>query len=165
MPRETGKRRADAEESLGQSARELLAALRSLLRAHQLRDRQRICCRDLSVSEFYALRVLIAEGEVTLNHLAQELGLDKSTTSRIVDALEERKHVRRGGNPTDRRALRLQVTAGGRRAHDLVEQDSVRETMCLLEDFDPDVRQAIVLFVGRLARASCGPAPNSQKEK
>ena len=62
--------------------------------------------------------------------LADMLDVEPITLSRIIDRLEEAGHVERTPDPTDRRAWRLQVTAGAMPlvkrlravAHDLVEE-------------------------------------------
>lgn len=62
--------------------------------------------------------------------LADMLDVEPITLSRIIDRLEEAGHVERTPDPADRRAWRLQVTAGAMPlvkrlravAHDLVEE-------------------------------------------
>src|SRR4026208_275729 len=68
------------------AARSSHEALAALVRVYQFRDRDRICCHDVSVTQCYALEALIRRGELTLNELARELYLDKSTASRVGDA-------------------------------------------------------------------------------
>ena len=53
----------------------------------QFRDRDRICCHDISVTQCYALETLVQQGPVRLSGLAERLFLDKSTTSRVVSTL------------------------------------------------------------------------------
>jgi len=123
-----------------------------LVRVYQFRDRKRICYYDLSVTQCYAISAVVAHGPMTLNGLAAELYLDKSTTSRVVDSLEEKGYVRRTVDPSDGRALRLEVTPKGRKLHSTIESDLANEMKRLLSDFDPDVRQATTRLVARLAR-------------
>jgi DNA-binding MarR family transcriptional regulator len=54
-------------------------------------------------------------GETRLSDLACMLGLDISTVSRQVKALEEHGFVKRRPDPDDRRAGLLDLTTGGRR--------------------------------------------------
>ena len=60
-------------------AERLSDALEDLLRVVQFRDRDRICCHDVSVTQCYALRALVEDGPMGLNSLAESLYLDKST--------------------------------------------------------------------------------------
>lgn len=60
---------------------------------------------------FYTL-VLIdnARTAITQQELAQLLGVDKVTMSRIIDYLGKKKYILRMPNPTDRRAHQLKLT-------------------------------------------------------
>jgi hypothetical protein len=58
-------------------------ALSELVRVYQFRDRDRICCHDISVTQCYALEALLRRGPCGLNELAAELYLDKSTASAL----------------------------------------------------------------------------------
>lgn len=129
-------------------------ALSELIRVYQFRDRDRICCHDVSVSQCYALEAVILHGPLTLNAVAAHLYLDKSTASRVVDALRRKGYVERRENPEDRRALRLEATAAGRALHARIEGDILAGERELLAEFPPAVRGAMADLVGRLARAA-----------
>src|SRR5687767_3520590 len=92
-----------SDPALERDARALYGALSDLIRVYQFRDRDRICCHDVSVSQCYALEALVRRGGMTLNDLAAHLYLDKSTASRVVDALERKGYVTRTSHPSDRR--------------------------------------------------------------
>ncbi len=91
---------------------------------------------------------------MTLNELAADLYLDKSTTSRVIDTLEKKDYVKRSVDPGDARALKLEVTEKGVELYKRIELDLVNEMKNLLQDFDPDVRQATTRLVARLARTA-----------
>jgi DNA-binding MarR family transcriptional regulator len=133
---------------------ELHKALGELLRVYQFRDRKRICYYDVSVTQCYAVSSLIRNGTMTLNALASELFLDKSTASRTVAALQKKGYVSRSADPSDGRALRIEATGKGRDLHARIERDLVDEMRDLIADYDPDVRQATIRLVARLARAA-----------
>ena len=82
-----------ASEPIRDEATRLYAALSDLVRVYQFRDRDRICCYDISVTQCYALEALAHAGPRTLNELAAELYLDKSTASRVVTTLERKGYV------------------------------------------------------------------------
>src|ERR1043165_3833739 len=103
--------------TLDRDAEALQTAVADLVRVYQFRDRDRICCHDISVTQCYALETLVDHGplrialrdrdvvatdpitqcyalETLVDHgplrvgaLAQRLFLDKSTTSRVVSTL------------------------------------------------------------------------------
>ncbi|UCE19229.1 MAG: MarR family transcriptional regulator [Gemmatimonadota bacterium] len=140
--------------TLEQDAWELHEALSELVRVYQFRDRKRICYQDVSITQCYAIDALSRLGTMSLNMLAAELFLDKSTTSRVVDSLERKGYVKRSADPKDGRALRLEVTQRGKDLHDRIEKELAGEMKKMITDFDPDIRQATIRLVARLARAA-----------
>jgi len=145
-PRAAGRLEADAVE--------LHTALTELVRVYQFRDRDRICCHDISVTQCYALEALIRRGPSGLNELAAELYLDKSTASRVVATLERKKYVTRERHPEDGRAVVLSASPAGRRLYERIRTDLVAETRQLLGDFEPEVRRGAARLILRLARAA-----------
>jgi DNA-binding MarR family transcriptional regulator len=140
--------------SMAREAVALHDALSELVRVYQFRDRDRICCHDVSVTQCYAIDALVRRGSSTLGDLARELFLDKSTASRVVATLVRKKYVARAPHPADGRAVVLRVTAAGRRLHELIRKDLVAEARHLIEDFEPEVREAAARLILRLARAA-----------
>lgn len=132
--------------------RETYRALSDLLRLLQFRDRDRICCHGVSVSQCHALDVLVREGALRLNELAVRLYLGKSTTSRVVDALLRKGYVERRTDPDDSRAVRLEATPAGRELHDRIEEDLLAETRGLLRGFGPEGRRAARELLERMRR-------------
>ena len=149
-----GSNRSAGDAQLRRDAEELYRAVSELVRVYQFRDRQRICYYDISASQCYALGSLLSAGVLTQGDLASRLHLDKSTTSRLVDSLEAKGYVRRRPSRGDARALKLQVTPKGRDLHRRIEVDLVDGMKALIEDLDPDVRQATARLVSQLARAA-----------
>jgi DNA-binding MarR family transcriptional regulator len=147
-PRATEATRLDAD------ANALHDALSELVRVYQFRDRDRICCHDVSVTQCYAIDALVRRGPSGLNELAADLYLDKSTASRVVATLERKGYVTRDPHPDDGRAIVLSVTPAGRRLHDRIRADLVAEAKDLLGDFEPEVRSGAAGLLQRLARAA-----------
>jgi MarR family transcriptional regulator, 2-MHQ and catechol-resistance regulon repressor len=139
---------------LDADAAELHDALSELVRVYQFRDRDRICCHDISVTQCYAIEALVRRGPSGLNELAAELYLDKSTASRVVGTLERKGYLRRAPHPEDGRAIVLSVTGAGRRLHDRIRTDLVTEAKQLLGDIEPEVRRGTARLLLRLARAA-----------
>jgi DNA-binding MarR family transcriptional regulator len=139
---------------LQSDANALHNALAELVRVYQFRDRDRICCHDVSVTQCYAIEALLRRGPSGLNELAADLYLDKSTASRVVATLERKGYVSREAHPNDGRAIVLSVTPAGKRLHDRIRKDLVAETRDLLQDVEPEVREAAARLILRLARAA-----------
>ncbi len=143
-----------SDPALERDAQALYGAMSDLIRVYQFRDRDRICCYDVSVSQCYALEALVRQGGMTLNDLAAHLYLDKSTASRVVDSLERKEYVTRVPHPSDRRAVLLEATSTGRDLYHRIEGDILAEERALLADFDPEIRRAMTHLIARLARAA-----------
>jgi len=96
------------------------------------------------------LAVLSELGAVSQQTLSDILAVDRSTMVAFVDELEAKGYVRRGRNPSDRRAYAIELTAPGANAQ--------REAARLLEDcerhyLDPLTaaeRQMLLVLLGRL---------------
>lgn len=151
-PESTGR------DALHADAEALYAALSELVRVYQFRDRDRICCHDVSVTQCYAIEALLRRGPCGLGELAADLFLDKSTASRVVATLRRKGYVTRAAHPQDGRAVVLTVTPAGRRLHGRIRRDLVEEEKRLLADFEPEVRKAAPKLILRLARAAAGRA-------
>ena len=147
-------RERKADGSLQRDAEALHVALSDLVRVYQFRDRERICCHDVSVTQCHALDALVVRGPLALNELAAALYLDKSTASRVVTTLERKGYLVRTGDPRDKRVTVLAVAAAGRRLHERIERDLVEDEKRLLQDFEPEVRAAAAQLISRLARAA-----------
>jgi len=73
----------------------------------------------VTLPQYRVLAVLADLGEVRSARVADALGLEASTVTRVVDRLAAAGHVSRSSDPTNRSAVTLRLTASGR---DLVEQ-------------------------------------------
>jgi len=143
-----------ADRALDRDAALLHRAVSDLVRVYQFRDRNQICCHDISVTQCYALSALIRIGPLRLDALSRELYLDKSSASRLVDQLETKGYLVRGEDQDDGRAIRLQVTEAGRALYARIERGLVEQQKQLLADFDPEVRRAASELIATMARAA-----------
>lgn len=159
------------QSALDADAEALYDALSYLVRVYQFRDRDRICCYDISITQCYALEALVRRGSLRLQVLADELFLDKSTTSRVVEALVQKEYVRRVDEPADRRAVQIDITAAGRRLYRRIRADIVSREKSLLAGLSAEVRAGAIELLRGLARAAaaqgdgpscCGPAKDGE---
>ena len=140
------------DSALEHDATEFHRALSDLIRVYQFRDRKRICCNDISVTQCYALEALSRHDGMTLRELAEAMFLDNSTTSRVVDTLEKKGLTTRDPDPHDGRQVHIQATAAGRDLHNRVERDLIDEHKRLLAEFEPEFRRAATRLIARLGR-------------
>lgn len=139
---------------LRQDAEALHAAVSSLVRIYQFRDRDRICCYDISVTQCYALEALVERGPARSLELAEALMLDKSTTTRVVDALVRKGYAERLPDLEDARAVSLRVTTEGRELYERINNELIQQQGELLRDLPPEIRAGATELIQRLARAA-----------
>jgi DNA-binding MarR family transcriptional regulator len=108
------------------------------------------CGAPMSVAEAHALTVLTGEGSLPQGALGRRLHLPKSSTSRLVDALERRGWVHRGGDAADGRVRLLRLTPNGQRvAADVASRRAARLVALLArvpEADRPSVIHALTLL-------------------
>lgn len=69
---------------------------------------------DLNFSQFVALKRLAEDGPMAPGELARCVHYSPGALTRLLDKLEQQGYLQRVPDPTDRRALRLELTAAGR---------------------------------------------------
>jgi DNA-binding MarR family transcriptional regulator len=105
-----------------------------------------------SVSEALALGELTA-GEMTQQELGNHLGLEKSTVSRLVDAMAAKGWVDRDRDPGNRRYRNVRLTVAGEHVAAQVA-DAIRQRHArILAALTPDERAAVRVALTALARA------------
>jgi DNA-binding MarR family transcriptional regulator len=146
--------RSGSQAAIHRDAQALQAAVADLVRVYQFRDRDRICCHDISVTQCHALETLVEHGPLRLGDLTQRLFLDKSTTSRVVRTLVKKGYVEQHTDASDGRATALSATRLGRNLCARITEDLVAQQTALLADLDPDIRAGVVNVIRRLAQAA-----------
>lgn len=141
-------------DALLHDAEALHSAVSDLVRVYQFRDRDKICCYDISVTQCYALETLAEKGPLRSQALADVLLLDKSTTTRVVDALVRKSYVERQQDAEDARAVSLKVTRSGRALYEKINQELIAQQAELLRDLDPAIRSGVSEVIHRLAKAA-----------
>jgi MarR family 2-MHQ and catechol resistance regulon transcriptional repressor len=122
---------------------QIYQALSELARRYQFRSRDEVCCYGLTVSQCYALESLADSGKMPSSDLATRLGLDLSSTTRLVDQLVRKKLASRLKGIDDARVREIQITDAGTRLVRRIQQDMVSLVDQALKDFPGDVRKAL----------------------
>jgi MarR family transcriptional regulator, 2-MHQ and catechol-resistance regulon repressor len=143
-----------APASLQHDAADLYGSMTELLRVYQFRDRDRVGYHGLTITQCYVLEILIRRGALTLNELAEEMKLDKSTLSRVVGLLETRRALKRTANPADGRSILLEATPSGVRLYERIEADIVAENERVLAGFSPESRRQLIVLIDALVQAA-----------
>lgn len=128
-----------------------LRALRRILRASELGNRQLATATGLTPSQLLVLQEIGERGEVTPTELSAALQFGQATITNIVDRLESGGLVTRQRRERDKRRVHLAVTEAGERTIELAPdmlQAQFSEKFAAL----PEWEQAMVLAgLGRLA--------------
>lgn len=148
------KRVKPAPATLERDAAALHRVMTEFLRVYQFRDRDRLGYYGLTITQHYVLDVLMQRGPLTLNELAAEIRLDKSTLSRVVDGLERKRAAKRIANPADGRSTLIGVTRSGIRSRERAVADRVAENATVLAAFPAAARSQFVALIGQLTHAA-----------
>jgi DNA-binding MarR family transcriptional regulator len=115
----------------------------------------------MSVSEAMALRHL-ALSPSTQQSLGAHLGLEKSTVSRLVDAMATKGWVSKERDPGNRRYRSVQLTEAGREAAESVAAGMRHRHIHMLDSFTPEERHALSVALPALMRTlPTDPRPSS----
>ena len=146
--------RVGGQKELERDAAALQRVLTDLIRVYQFRDRDAVCCYDISTGQCHGLERLAERGSMTLNDFAASLFLEKSSASRLADGLEKKGYVRRKPRVDDARYVLLELTKRGRTLHDRIERDLLEERALVLADLTSEERRLVIESITRLSDAA-----------
>ncbi|MCG6969757.1 MAG: MarR family transcriptional regulator [Gammaproteobacteria bacterium] len=118
-------------------AREIVKDLRFVLRYARSHSKTLEKQNGVSEAQLTALRQILASPGAKVSDLSKMLCLHQSTTSNMLDKLEDKALVRRERNGSDLRAVRLFLTAKGEQLLSLVppvQQDFMTVAMTQMSD-------------------------------
>ena len=124
-----------------------------LIRAYQFRDRNEICCHDVSVSQCYTMDALRRKGSLTMGQIGEHLYLDVSTVTRVVDQLARAGYVERVTDPDDRRVVRAKLTHDGTASFNRVRESLLDDYRGVLEAIPARSRQDVIEAIELLLQA------------
>lgn len=140
---------------LERDAAALQRVLTDLFRVCQFRDRDAICCYDVSIGQSHGLERLANGGPLTLNEFAASLFLEKSSASRLADGLERKGYIKRKPREDDARYLQLELTKRGKVLHERIDRDLIEERAQVLAALSPQERTLVIESIARLSGAAC----------
>lgn len=108
----------------------------------------------MSTTEAHAVDELRHRGPLAQKDLANALGLQKSTVSRLVDQLEAHDLVARATNPSDSRSVHVVLTSNGERRAEQLAAARQKFFEDLLEPLDVDDRRTVIQGLSILQEAS-----------
>lgn len=102
-------------------ARQLRELVRLFIRKLGVLEKGEASCCGITVGQCHVLVEIAKTGETTLNALAEELNLDKSTMSRTLNNMVDNDLVSRLTDPEDRRYLNIQLSPQGKKVYEEIE--------------------------------------------
>jgi DNA-binding MarR family transcriptional regulator len=121
-----------------------------LIKKYQFRDRDRISCCGISVSQCYALETLNAHGPLTANELAEKMFLKISTVTRVVDQLVKKNYVTREAGDQDRRVRVIKLTRDGETVFQETWNNVFESEKTILQNFPEQHREMLIDFLKKL---------------
>ena len=121
-----------------------------------------VSTNELTTSQALALRLVIFDGPQRVGSLAKHLGVTMATASRTVDALVGADLVRREPDPQDARAVRVVLTARGRREHKVRYDRFLRALERLSDDLSEVERRQLADALETLGRLFAEPEPQAR---
>ncbi|MGD0153770.1 MAG: MarR family transcriptional regulator [Thermacetogeniaceae bacterium] len=142
---------------------ETLACLREsfrlLTRKLGLLEKSEAICCGVTLSQCHAIVEIARAGSISVNDLANMLGLDKSTMSRTINTLVERDLVTREPDSENRRYLSIGLTTKGQALFSEIEsgmEQYYQDVYNSLPETKRDqVLESLEILVKNLPRQSC----------
>lgn len=103
----------DSHRSLSRK-RGLGASLRLAYHLYGKQLQKRLNASDLSMAQYIHLRCLGEEGSLSQSELSALLGIEKASSTRVLDELEQRNFILRERNREDRRVVVVTLSDQGR---------------------------------------------------
>jgi DNA-binding MarR family transcriptional regulator len=89
--------------------------LSSLTLAFLQLERSGKCCHGVTLSQCHTLDLLFKKGDLTMNELSRQMGLAKSTMTRIVNNMVREGWIEQVKNQQDRRLVNVRLTQKGKK--------------------------------------------------
>lgn len=129
-------------ETVLQQARTLQRTIRQLQRRVLTRAATRVqhgpgADKSLTVAQLSTLLAIKEGGEMSLREIASAMGVSAPSASTMVDRLVEMGVLLRKPGATDRRAVRISVSAAGAAAVDAIETEMLESITDLLDKLGP----------------------------
>ena len=134
------------------ASRVLVAVAARSLAAHEA---------EVSLQQYRALVVLASRGPQRPGDLAEALGVDPSTTTRLCDRLVERRLISRRRQPGDRREVRVDLNDRGRSLVGEVTERRRLEIQRILAAV-PDPDRAALVGAFRTFGQAAGEVPDDE---
>lgn len=127
--------------------------LRSLVRLLGLLEKNEAACCSLNLTQCHALVEVGRNESMSLNALAAELQLDKSTLSRSVNQMVDENLFKRDSQSEDRRYVAIELTEKGQALYESTEKTMNNYYEKIMKDIPAEKREQVIESLGLLNQA------------
>jgi DNA-binding MarR family transcriptional regulator len=128
----------------------LIATIPRLMRHLLAHARRRAAWKRLTYQQYNVLRIIHSEGPMPQAEIARRLFVTAPVITRLSAGLVDAGLVERGGDPLDRRSVRLTLTRAGRRRAAAMRRDLLAAAKELIEPLPGDRRAAVAAALDEL---------------
>ncbi|GAB4376190.1 MAG: MarR family transcriptional regulator [Calditrichia bacterium] len=128
-------------------------AMVELIKRYQFRDRNRMTCYGVSVSQCYLLETLHRFGALPMSELADKMHLSISTVTRVAEQLVKKGYIRREENPADQRSRILRLTQSGEQLFQQCWNNVFESEKIIVQNISPDQREILIDLLIKLNQA------------
>lgn len=118
--------------------------MRILVRNLGLLEKSEASCCGTTIAKCHAIVEIGRGNRVSLNELADILGLDKSTMSRTINNLVEDDLVIRETHPEDRRYITIELTDKGKEVYRTIEKSMELYYKSIFKSIPQDKREQVL---------------------
>lgn len=133
--------------------RELRELIRQLMRSSSFHDRFEASCCGITLAQCHTIIEIASAREISLNELAERLGVDNSTMSRTINNLLDRGLAVRNTDPRDRRYVKIKLTDKGFEMYRSIRTNMNMYYMSLLKDIPEEKHGQIIESLSLLLEA------------
>ena len=108
----------------------------------------------ITPGQYGVLACLWRDGSLTPKEIAQNLRVENSTISGVLDRMQKRGLIDRVLDPNNRRSIRVEVTPEGLKIKDAVLQCIEELNDDVLKDFSVEDREKLVELLSRVGNAA-----------
>lgn len=130
--------------------RGLGASLRLVYHLYGKLLQKRLAGSELSMAQYVHLRTLKEEGPVSQSELSSRLGIEKASSTRVLDELAQKNLILRERDRKDRRMIIVSLTADGHRKIDQAMSSARSAADLALEEFDEEELHRLFMALDKM---------------
>lgn len=121
--------------------------------------------KDLSKKEFAVVIFVARNEDVIMKDIADYLGIPVSTTTGLIDKLEDKGYLKRVYSKEDRRAIRIALSTYGQDIHDLLMRTLGNMGSTMLNGLSESEQNQLISLLEKVAENFSNYTPISVKGK